>query len=234
MTWWRGKEHYEVFFNRDELKTRAKATPPRRLESSQGARFLAPIDSVANGTWMLTNEYRVTVCLLNRWHDHPVSNTKYRSRGLLVLGLAHCRSAADVIDMASCFTYSDYRPFTLVVIDPEDVRMVEWNGDQSQVRSPTPPLTSSSFRFDEVSARRRQCFHEMSDYTPKELHRYHAAGQDATAYTVRMNRPDAQTWSRSHVSVSPRQIHWEYIEEVPDLVEEGTIHIEKLALENHG
>ncbi|NIP92410.1 MAG: hypothetical protein GWO24_02620, partial [Akkermansiaceae bacterium] len=69
LTWWRGTAgSYEVFFNRDEKRTRSIADPPR-VHERDGVRFLAPLDPDGGGTWMLANDRGLLVCLLNRWHE---------------------------------------------------------------------------------------------------------------------------------------------------------------------
>ena len=78
---------YEVFFNRDERKTREKAEPPR-LHTAGEVRFLAPIDPEGGGTWMLVNEKQLLVCLLNRWHEDQEGFEPVRSRGQLVMEMA--------------------------------------------------------------------------------------------------------------------------------------------------
>jgi hypothetical protein len=73
-------------------------------------------------------------------------------------------------------------------------------------------LTSSSFRFEEVSAARRASF--SSGLRGVD---FHASPQEPPSpYSVRMNRPDAQTWSRSRVLISDR-ILWHYLAEQADL-----------------
>ena len=90
---WRDQDGLEVFFNRDELKTRSRAEPPRTHVSPNGTRFLAPIDPDAGGTWMLANEHGVVICLLNRWHEEEGQSFQ-KSRGLIVTELADCKSPA--------------------------------------------------------------------------------------------------------------------------------------------
>ena len=69
LTWWRGEEgEFEVFFNRDEKKTRSRAELPLKREEN-GMQFLSPRDPDGGGTWMLVNEHGVVLCLLNRWHE---------------------------------------------------------------------------------------------------------------------------------------------------------------------
>jgi len=67
LTWRRGsKETVEVFFNRDEKKTRSRAEPPGERFDANGVRYLSPLDPESGGTWMLVNERGLVVCLLNR------------------------------------------------------------------------------------------------------------------------------------------------------------------------
>ncbi len=55
---------YQILCNRDEKYTRGRASAPR-IETRNGMRYLAPIDSDSGGTWILTNELGITLCLLN-------------------------------------------------------------------------------------------------------------------------------------------------------------------------
>jgi len=64
VTWLQRHEGYEVFCNRDELKTRKPALPPRLAECN-GVRYLAPIDNDGGGSWLGVNEFGVSLCLVN-------------------------------------------------------------------------------------------------------------------------------------------------------------------------
>ena len=69
LTWWRGGNGaFEVYFNRDEKKTRSVAVPPG-VHEVRGVRFLAPVDPDGRGTWIVANEQGLVVCLLNRWQE---------------------------------------------------------------------------------------------------------------------------------------------------------------------
>ncbi|MFK7910427.1 MAG: NRDE family protein [Akkermansiaceae bacterium] len=230
MTWWRDGENYGVLFNRDELKTRARAEPPEPLTTDEGIQYLSPRDPVAGGSWMLVNQHRVTVCLLNRWHESAQTNDTFESRGLLVTAMASCTNAEEVMARVKKVDHARYRPFTLVALDPGDIQAGAWNGEILTHEVVTPPLTSSSYRFPEVSESRIRTLTQLPELDSKNLQMYQQGASPATAYTVRMNRPDAQTWSRSHINVSADRIHWEYIEENADLIGNGTVHTSELAL----
>ena len=223
MTWWRGESQYEVFFNRDELKTRARAIPPQAQHTAQGVEFLAPTDPDAGGTWMLVNEHGLTVCLLNRWHEEPVVD-RGKSRGQLVLGMAGLTNTRQVMDNLLKIDGSPYKPFTLVAIDQGGVQIMAWNGVELFTQKPTQPLTSSSYCYNDVKKARCTAYGRLLDMNPTSLSTYQAGEPEASAFTVRMNRPDAQTWSRSRIRVSPGEIIWEYLEEMPGLGGESVRH----------
>lgn len=210
LSWSRSTEgDLEVYFNRDEQKTRPLAEPPR-IHTIGGVRFLSPIDPAGGGTWMLANEHGLVVCLLNRWHEVAREGLSYRSRGKLVMQMAAAASVEEV--SKSLPDPRDYRPYTLVVFSPEGDRCFEWDGRDSSEADVPPFLTSSSFRFEEVRDHRRSCFEELGPGLA--LHRAH--GETPSARTIRMNRPDAQTWSRSFVKIG-EEIVWQYLAEQADL-----------------
>jgi len=224
MTWWRQGDRYEVFFNRDELKTRSRAVPPELMLSDNSIRFISPTDPNAGGTWMLVNELGVTICLLNRWHESLKVPTASKSRGQLVLGLAGSADTAEVITRLSQTDCREYKPFTLVALDQQRLLVEAWDGGRLYTEQTKAPLTSSSYCFPEVSKARRDRYATLDENGPQALSNYHAGEVEQSAFTVRMNRPDAQTWSRSHLVVGPAQIAWQYLEELPNLDGESVEH----------
>jgi len=213
LTWWREEDSYGVFFNRDEKKDRPVAESPAHFDHER-VNFLAPRDPRGGGTWMLVNEHGVIVCLLNKWHlasNAPKAATK--SRGQLVLAFASLKEISQAPALLK--KLEDYPPFSLFLMEAEKEALWEWDGATLAESRAEMPLTSSSFSFEEVKAARLKRFKEGERGAA-----YHASSEEeASAYTVRMCRPDAQTWSRSMVTVGAR-IHWEYLAEQPDLLGE--------------
>ncbi len=232
MTWQRDENGYEVFFNRDELKTRSRALPPELQSTEEGVRYLAPIDPDAGGTWMLVNEYGVTVSLLNRWHEgaSDEAGVKSKSRGQLVLSFANAKCASDVIEQLKKTDCSRFKPFTLVVLDKLEMQAQAWNGEFLLIEVTAAPLTSSSYCFSEVRRARCDRYTLLVKHDPASLQDYHASHEEPSAYTVRMNRPDAQTWSRTRLSVGSEDISWQYLEEMLDLGGDGIEHHTQLDL----
>ena len=225
LTWWRESAgSYEVYFNRDERKTRALAEPPR-VREREGVSFLAPIDPDGGGTWMLVNERGLLVCLLNRWHEEARGGEPLRSRGQLVMEMATLENVPAVEERLRLEDLQDVWPFTMVGFDPVGERAWTWNGRElAPEPNPEVPLCSSSFRYTEVKIARRRRFQELR-HTQRMgsslLGLFHSDTEGVPSpFTPRMLRSDAQTMSRSRVRVKNGNIMWSYLEERPELAGE--------------
>lgn len=205
----------EVWFNRDEKKARPIAEPPT-LRKLAGTRFLSPRDSQGGGTWMLVNEFGLVVCLLNKWQLGTTTATGVRkSRGQLVWAMGAARTIEEVGSRLQ--ELENYPAFVIVALNGDEERAWDWNGRELTQVEPKQPFTSSSYCFLAVKKKREAVFKKglaSQDY-------HSSIGEVPSAFTVRMNRPDAQTWSRSRVRVSKEtsgySIEWEYLAEEPDL-----------------
>lgn len=221
LTWWRDAAGTcEVFFNRDEKKTRSVANPPG-VHERDGISFIAPVDPDGGGTWMLANQRGLLVCLLNRWHEEGAAPQTMRSRGQLVMDMAALENVPAVEERLRMEELSGVRPFTMVGFDQVGERAWTWNGQTLSVGRPEMPMCSSSFHFEEVAAARKQRFHELrcSRRAGENLLEFFHADTDggATAFTPRMLRSDAQTMSRSRVRVGSNGVRWIYLEEQSEL-----------------
>lgn len=208
MTWWRDADQYGVYFNRDELKTRPRALPPELRDGG----FLSPLDPKGGGTWMTVNQHGVIVALLNHWHLEAKGTC---SRGKLVWNLSEETDTTAVEKKLQTMPLNDYSPFILMLMDQENIKRWEWNGKDLTQESPANPSCSSSFDYENVKAQREATYSKLENETPLNLANFHTEASNG-AYSVRMLRPDAQTWSRSIISIGPESIHWTYHEEFPD------------------
>ena len=225
LTWWRESAgSYEVYFNRDERKTRAMAEPPR-LREREGVSFLAPIDPDGGGTWMLANERGLLVCLLNRWHEQAEGMMPSRSRGQVVMEMAALENVPAVEERLRLEDLEGVLPFKIVGFDPVGERAWTWNGSElAAERNPELPLYSSSFHYAEVRIARLRRFQELccsQRMGSNLLGLYHSDTEDnPSPFTPRMLRSDAQTMSRSSVSVRNGNVTWTYLEERAELAGE--------------
>lgn len=237
LTWWSDESgDYEVFFNRDESKAREPARPPSSHHSN-GVEWLAPIDPRGGGTWLLVNQFGITVCLLN-WYEKgelAIPDGGFQSRGKLVTSLANLSSSTEFVNRVREINATNYPPFRLVGVFPggrgERAEVLAWvwgeTGTLKRIGS-MMPLCSSSFQTREVIEGRGRVLSDWASgengLTPEKLWRFHHGERVSepteapSAWSVRMNRPDAQTWSISRVSVGREDIRFLYEAEQPDLM----------------
>ena len=162
---------------------------------------------------MLVNERGWIVCLLNKWEQEGrLLEGSRRSRGRLVWSLSGIGSFEEIDQFLH--RLESYPAFRLVAFSPEAERCWDWDGRELSREMPTMPMTSSSFRYDEVRADREAVF--QSGLRGEDYHG--SPDREPSAFTVRMCRNDAQTWSRSRLLVDGESIVWDYLAEQPDLI----------------
>ena len=67
ISWQINAEGYDLFFTRDEQRSRPPAEAPRINEAVEGASYLAPTDPQGGGTWIFVNEHGLTGALLKAY-----------------------------------------------------------------------------------------------------------------------------------------------------------------------
>jgi len=217
VTWLRADDSYQVFCNRDEKLSRRPSASPRH-GTRCGVGFVAPIDGDFGGTWIATNEFGVTLCLLNGANLSGIDATErkdsHRSRGLLIPALVGARSVDDGALNATTRDLSQFAPFTLVVLERARLpAIVEWNGQQTLVEFDGDaylPLASSSVNGETARKKRQQEYHRLVGRGVQptvasllEFHRSHGLGPGP--YSTCMHRDDAETVSFTHVRVTASQ-----------------------------
>jgi hypothetical protein len=217
LTWTRRGDGYELFFNRDELKTRQPAHPPE-LRRSNGVAYLAPIDADAGGTWLGVNELGLSVGLLNGWRPRDLREGDFTSRGHLVAGLLDARTAAEVAERVRARELTEFRSFTLFAVQPDQpVLRAAWSGEGLELAwlADTDQPISSSSRDPEGAARnRRRIFAGLAAGElpePAQLAEFHRGHDpDPSAVSTCMHREDAETVSHTHVLVDASRVELRY------------------------
>lgn len=208
VSWLHRPGGYDLFCNRDEKLTRAVAGPPR-IHETGGVSWIAPSDPDGGGTWIAANAEGVALCLLNGRGD----SAGVRSRGLLIPDLVWARCADDAVFLLDQTDLAIYAPFTLLLLEPDaPAKVATWDGARLDWEcDPQSPLTSSSVDPDRAHAERLQEFARLGTRNPAALLRFHAShGAAAGPFSACMHRNDAETVSFSHVSVTSREIRFDY------------------------
>jgi hypothetical protein len=207
---------YELFFNRDERRSRARGLPPRE-SALRGVRYLAPIDLACGGSWIAANEFGVTLCLLNRYPDPHSPDAPTSSRGLIVLGMADAAGAEDVGRRLADANLLAYRPFTLLVAEPgREVTAFSFDGRSCERLALGAESFATSSSRDDLAAgeSRRATWRAMSaEQRETALHeRFHTSHwPTASALSVCMHREDAETESYCRVRVDGESVDLAFV-----------------------
>jgi hypothetical protein len=227
MTWIREPGGYQVFFNRDERRTRKAAAPPA-LRRHSGRRFIAPLDGDHGGSWLAANECGLTLALHNGYgdsaHEPAAPSREYVSRGLLVTALIDAPSAEEALGRLGREDLRPFRPFLLTAFAVDGTAVLaSWLGhslSREALDDDAQPLVSSAFDTAQVRTRRIELFRRMRQELaaePAELHlAFHASHVPRRgAYSPCMHRPDAATVSFSRVRVASPRVEFHYAPHAP-------------------
>lgn len=201
--------------NRDELRSRPAALPPRRRRFG-GRRAALPIDPVSGGTWVAVNDAGLALTVLN---VNPAVRTKHsparRSRGEVIPALLDGSALAEVVESALMLNAGDFAPFRLIVADLQEAAEVRSDGDRVRLvrrfRLTRPALFTSSGLGDHVvEAPRRRLFQRLVDRSvawPAQQQAFHRhTWPEQPHLSVCMSRPDAETVSLTLVELSPGRV----------------------------
>ncbi|TVQ25424.1 MAG: hypothetical protein EA383_08315 [Spirochaetaceae bacterium] len=206
------RAEYELFFNRDELRTRKPARPPE-LATTDGVRYAAPTDRDRGGSWIGVNQYGVTHCLLNTYEADTVTVApdEARSRGELVRLVQASRSPEHTGRIIESCPLQRYPPFMIVGLYWNSGRSVceavsfHWNGNKLTTREGVqPPVTTSSYLPARVREWRQDAFRRLTRdgtrATSRQLWKFHTlTDRQQPARGVCMSRSDAGTVSCTRV-----------------------------------
>jgi hypothetical protein len=196
--------------NRDERRSRPAAWPPRAHDLG-GIRATFPVDPQGAGTWIGCNSAGLAVALLNADVSTDVVNGDARqSRGLIVRQLLWSASIVEAGDALEHIDPRGFAPFQLVVVRGRSISTVASDGlslTRRHMRVVDAPLlfTSSSLGDSLVAPPRRRLFERVvvrgdGGWLAGQT-RFDHQWPDRPAISVRMERADALTVSRTVVDV---------------------------------
>jgi hypothetical protein len=203
---------YELFFNRDEQRSRLLAEPPKINEENDA---IYPIDPVGGGTWIAVSKQGRSFALLNNYQAPFNTHQNIISRGQLILSLL--KIEGDVTKELQIMDLRTFQPFQLCIfpenlsIQHQSIYCVKWDGYQLiQVDIDVKidlPITSSGMNFVEVSQKRKCRFEHLVDQNEPlsaQLKDFHFSTEEHRKHSVNMQRKDAKTVSISHISVNSK------------------------------
>ena len=226
LSWIRGSAGYSVFMNRDERPTRAPGLPPEIRDGP--VRWIAPFDGQSHGTWIGGNDRGLSLAILNRYHDSPMSaEGEWISRGLLVTSLLEAVTKDDVERRLRERPLALYQPFTLAGFEVgRGARLFLWNGKALSVASVVETglvATSSGHDQQEATRIRGELFARWQEFYPTHpSHPSHPSQESFEAIhashlpergplSICMHRPEAGTVSFTRIDVGPATVTVAYI-----------------------
>lgn len=212
VSWFHTELGYELFFNRDEQKSRPTALEPRRFKQNN-IESLMPIDPLGGGSWIATNNQGITVCLLN-YYQGCLPTTELKSRGLLIKHLSACHDLNAIQHLLSHTDLSYFAPFSLLVFGaksakkPPKVLAFQWNGRLFHSIDAVSPMISSSVDPIFVTEKRHSFYREMTSkginrQSLRAFHNHHHPQQGHLSAC--MYREDASTVSLTHIIVNTQK-----------------------------
>lgn len=233
LSWRQDDSTLDVFFNRDEQKSRISARPAHFWPDYQA---IFPVDPQGGGTWLAVTAAGCVFALLNNYQAAAArmavlagdSSQPLLSRGLIITMLLQelqtfssfdsCVPEIGSDDKASAIRHflkslplSAFQPFTLVCLSPGvSAQGFDWDGQQLTTFQPVSPIVSSAVELADVRIHRIGAY-PGPDATVSQLLQYHGSHQpEPNAFSVCMHRDDAHTVSFSHLEVKPLTIRFVY------------------------
>jgi hypothetical protein len=199
--------------NRDERRSRREALRPR-VHDLGGMRAVFPVDPEGGGTWVGCNSGGLAVALLNA---HPAGRPDTlppsRSRGLIVRALLGRTSLSEALSEVDGVDPEAFGAFRLVILYGRRVAIVSSDAVSLTRRASDiveAPLlfTSSSLGDSLVALPRRRLFQRLvlragdTGWLAGQARFHDHQWPARPALSVRMERPDALTVSRTTVDLT--------------------------------
>lgn len=209
LTWRLEPNGYQLFFNRDEQRSRQLAIPAAFDQALEAA---LPIDPQGGGTWIALAQTGASLCLLNNYQAQVLHTPENPiSRGQIIVSLLKkltSEPAITIEQLVAELPLQRFAPFVLCYFPGDlsetngNVMQFDWDGENFTKSIAVSPMTSSGFNFPEVSAARYRTFEELSPTTTNDFIAYHASHlPEQSAYSVCMHREDACSVSFCHLAV---------------------------------
>ena len=206
------EQGYELFFNRDEQRTRPQAIQPT-INTLLNAIY--PIDPSGGGTWIAAHQSGISLALLNYYQAQIDPNLKnFTSRGVIIPHLLadYENIHQQLIDM----DLSVFQAFQLCVFGNDlsaqkgkqaQATQYVWNGSKLTCSSlsakNSQPITSSGVDYPIVLAARQEQFQLMisEQSSSDDYIAYHNHQGESGKCSVKMFRDDAHTVSFTRIAV---------------------------------
>ncbi len=217
-----------IVCNRDESVLRPAARPPE-LRSLGQRQMLAPVDPVAEGTWIGVSAAPLAGILMNVYIaqaepdviplETEIPGRVPISRGTIIPRILAAADLPQALVLADKLEVARFEPFRLVLVDRERCAEIIWSAGQFGIGKPQvvdAPLffTSSGLGDDVVAKPRRALFEEQfapdQDWVNAQdaFHRHVWPGREFAS--VWMTRREARTQSITWLDIGSDSAEMRY------------------------
>ena len=207
---------YTLTSNRDESPLRGNVTVSPKLISKNSINLISPIDEKAKGTWLLTTDDGITLCILNgAFKKHKHQPPYAYSRGLIPFKYLEFNSTDDFCNQINL---DGVEPFTLVICENGDkLTTLIWDEKEKHISilNPNEPhIWSSATLYDEdIKKYKEELFHSFmkNSNTPINPLEFHQIGKDNPKEPcVFIKREKVETVSTTVVDINEKKINLFY------------------------
>jgi len=184
------------------------------VHRQDGIRAVLPSEK-GGGTWIATNEYGITLALLN-WNIPVPQQSVRRSRGLIIPDLLPLMSAAKLNTALTTYELARCAPFRLFAIIPGEGAVLQWRWDGAHLVNKTWCWDLRHWFSSSASDNRAQelrggvCSRASNDASAgslawlRRLHQSHENGPGA--FSICVHRELVETLSYTAVSCTGHKI----------------------------
>lgn len=207
VSWKFQNDGYQIGFNRDEKWNRPASANPN-VESQHKIPGACARDSGGGGTWFFTNEYGITLAVMNAYPGGIVPKPGKVSRGYIPFLAANHASVSALNQALGDQTWSDYAPCDIILIAPGIIQHFSWDGVifRTNPLPPQPFLTASSVNCEIVRKARIARYEQISSQPIQQILDDDSAEEPAQA--IHVHREDGGTVSKTFVTVSASEIRF--------------------------
>ncbi|WP_312908878.1 NRDE family protein [Natronosalvus caseinilyticus] len=183
-----------VAANRDEGLERPSESPDLYATDPL---VVAPRDAEAGGTWIGFNDHDLFAGITNRWTDADLAGE--RSRGRLVADALSQSSALEArASVTEAVDAVAYEAFSLVVADPDDAFVLEWDGRLRETTLESGVHVVVNVGFDETF----EIPHERADAATTQAENARRVQRDLSSAAVELVPDGEDTASSDGVQAS--------------------------------
>lgn len=210
------KDHRLICSNRDEIALRSQC---ELIQTDSG--LIYPKEPLKGGSWICSDKKRVLVLLNGAFKKHQPNSKYTKSRGLILLELS---KTANPIQQLESMDLTNVEPFTLVLIETNNLIESRWTGVELKSKSVNPKeahiWSSATLYTEDAIDMRTQLFKnylESEELTKESQWNFHTQKSEDLENGIVMKRVlGPQTISTTQILFGDQLKEFKYYDHIKD------------------